>query len=86
VAYFPSKDLIVSGGNSNLVKIWDYKVGTLKKQFAGHTNAILVVAPQLGTDVIASVSKDTTIKVWNYNSGKLQSSIGLPSQFATSIS
>jgi len=56
---------IASGGNDNLVRVWDAKTGTGLRTLGGHTKRVWSVAFHPTNNNIVSGSKDGTIKIWD---------------------
>lgn len=70
VTYSPDNLLIASGGNDNLVKIWDTS-GLLKHTLTGHTNDICSVKFSADNSKLFSASHDKRINVWDVATGAL---------------
>ncbi|MEK6644274.1 MAG: SRPBCC domain-containing protein [Planctomycetota bacterium] len=71
VAISPDGTLIASGGNDNLVKLWDAATGKEVATLQGHTAPIFTVTFSPDGDLIASSSQDKTVRVWVTKSGEL---------------
>ncbi len=69
VAFVPNQSQFVSGGDDNILRLWDVQ-GNLIRSFSGHKGRIrsLAVSPQ--GDILASASNDRTIKLWHLETGK----------------
>ncbi len=70
VAYSPDGNVLISGGNDNLVKIWS-NTGSLLFSCTGHLGAITNVKVSPDNKYAISSSKDDKIKVWDIASGAL---------------
>ena len=68
--------MLLSGGNDNLVKLWNSTSGELIRTFTGHTGHVGSVCFNLDESQIFSGSyEDGTVKIWDKNSGQLIKSI-----------
>jgi WD40 repeat protein len=61
---------IATGGNDNLVKLWD-SAGNYIRSFIGHTGAVLSVQFSKDGTKIISASADNSIKLWDVATGTL---------------
>lgn len=61
---------IVTGGNDNLVKLWD-SAGNYIRSFNGHSGAVLSVQFSKDGTKIISASADNSIKLWDVATGAL---------------
>jgi WD40 repeat protein len=64
VSISPNGQLIASGDESNIVKLWDVK-GNLITTFKGHSDRVLRVSFSPDSKTLASGGYDGTIKLWN---------------------
>jgi cell division cycle protein 20 (cofactor of APC complex) len=79
--------MLASGGNDNLVNVWDAKSTTVKFTKANHTAAVKAVSwCPWQSNVLATGggSHDRTIRFWNTNNGALLNEVDTASQ-VTSI-
>ncbi|MES2518900.1 MAG: WD40 repeat domain-containing protein [Bacteroidota bacterium] len=69
--FSPDNKLIVSGGASREVALWDVSTGSLVKSLKGHTDDIVCVRFDPNGRYIASGSVDKTIIIWDVLSGQI---------------
>ena len=64
--------MVATGGNDNLVKVWDVKSGELKITLEGHSAGVtgVVFSPDDGRLVTGSL--DATAKLWDVSEGQLE--------------
>lgn len=84
VSYSPNGNRIVTGGNDNLVKIWD-NTGALLFTCSGHMHDITQVKVSSDNLYVVSASKDKTIKVWDINTGALLRTINAHTNWVNGI-
>ena len=67
LAFSPSGDALISGGEDKLIKLWNMetKEDSKVKVFQGHTKPVWSVAFHPSGSYIASGSDDKTLKLWN---------------------
>ncbi|EAK89287.1 Rrp9p/U3-55K-family snoRNP-associated protein with several WD40 repeats, partial [Cryptosporidium parvum Iowa II] len=70
ICYHKETNLICSGGEDKVIRIWDHRVQKCIEKFHGHTNTItgIVSEPNSDIDQIISVSFDKSLKVWSLKS------------------
>ncbi|KAH8584990.1 Rrp9p U3-55K-family snoRNP-associated with several WD40 repeats [Cryptosporidium sp. chipmunk genotype I] len=70
ICYHKETNLICSGGEDKVIRIWDHRVKKCVEKFHGHTNTItgIVSEPNSEIDQIISVSFDKSLKVWSLKS------------------
>jgi len=56
---------LATGGNDNLIKIWDPRTHACVHSFKGHRDSVTSLVFRKGTQQLFSGSADRTIKVWN---------------------
>lgn len=71
VAVSPDGKWVASGGDDNLVKVWDPQTGTCLKTLEGHVDKVRGVAITPDGACIVSGSNDHNICVWDVRSGTL---------------
>jgi WD40 repeat protein len=72
IAYAPDGKTLASGGDDQVVRLWDAATGREVRQFRGHTYPILAVAfaPNGKTIASASAIHDNTIRLWDVATGR----------------
>jgi hypothetical protein len=70
LAYSPEGNYIAAGYNTNEIRIWNAKTGSLFKTLSGHTGIVWSVAFSPDGKTLVSGSADKTIKCWDVESGK----------------
>jgi len=76
--------VLLSGGNDNLVQLWNESSGALIRTFTGHTGHVGSVCFNPDESQIYSGSyEDGTVKIWDKNSGQLIKSISESSGIAS---
>ncbi|KAF2682867.1 WD40 repeat-like protein [Lentithecium fluviatile CBS 122367] len=57
------QDMLVTGNEDGIVRIWDARTGTLQRTFSGYSESICKVLTT-GPDTVISSSRDLTVIVW----------------------
>jgi sterol desaturase/sphingolipid hydroxylase (fatty acid hydroxylase superfamily) len=85
VAFSGDGQVIVSGSEDGLVKVWD--ADTLKEKFVlkGHTRPVRSVAISADGEWIVSGSYDQTVKVWNARTGQEKGTLSGHRGFVLSV-
>ena len=67
VAFSPDGRWVASGGEDNMVRLWDATTGELVHPFRGHSSIVSRVAFSFSPEGkrLASASYDKTLKVWD---------------------
>lgn len=71
IAFSPDGSLLASGGEDNIIKLWDVTLGIEILTFYGHVSPVRVVTFSPDGTVLASASNDGSIKLWSTTSGKI---------------
>jgi WD40 repeat protein/serine/threonine protein kinase len=71
MAFSPDGKRLATGGEKNLIKIWDVQTGNVLQRLPGHRGDVYAVAFSRDGRWIASGSEDSTVKVWDGRSGEL---------------
>jgi WD40 repeat protein len=64
LAWSPDGKRIASGGDDNIVRVWDATTSQTLLQYRGHTDAVFKVVWSPDGTMIASASADGTVQVW----------------------
>ncbi|KYC40002.1 hypothetical protein WA1_29020 [Scytonema hofmannii PCC 7110] len=75
VTFSPDGKFLVSGGEDNVVKLWNVADAKLMRTFTGHTERITRVKFSPDGKIIASASGDKSINLWKLD-GKLWQTLG----------
>ncbi|KAF3886951.1 MULTISPECIES: nSTAND1 domain-containing NTPase [Nostocales] len=75
VSFSPDGKFLVSGGEDNIVKLWNVADGQLMRTFSGHTDRVTRVKFSPDGKTIASASGDRTINLWKLD-GQLWQTLG----------
>ncbi len=68
LAFSADSTLIVTGGSSGNLNIWDFKSRMPVKKLTGHTDDVYAVCFSPDGKLISSAGKDKTIRIWDINS------------------
>jgi WD40 repeat protein len=76
VAFLPGSELVATGHDDGLVRLWDIGDGQLLREFRGyyHTVSALAISPD-GKRIVCA-SEDKLILVWNTENGEIDGLIG----------
>ncbi len=85
VAFSPDGKILASGGEDNLIKIWDVASGTESQTLSGHSNIVNKVAFSPNSSILASSSYDKTVKVWDVSHGRIIQNLTGHTGWASSV-
>ena len=68
---FVGSDLIATGGDDNLIILWNRSTGAVVRRLSGHKSKIMALAASPDGKLIASASWDWRIGLWDTSTGKL---------------
>jgi WD40 repeat protein len=75
VAISGNGKMLVGGGASNAIKIWDLKTKTLQATLTGNQSIVTSVAISKDRKMIVSGNSDRTINIWNLETKTLQATL-----------
>jgi len=70
VAVSPNGQIIATGGNDDVIRLWDFRTGKSLNILAGHESHVNGIAFSKDGTRIASASSDRTVRLWDTNTGK----------------
>lgn len=81
------KSIVFVGGESGLIRSYDYRKGHVVKTFAGHKRAVTAIAAGGGTEekYFVSASKDKSVRVWRTDTPEAVATLRGHSQTVTSV-
>src|SRR5436309_518441 len=65
VAFSADGALLASGGDDEVIRLWDVKTGKLIRKLKGHDDGILGLAFSPDGKLLASASSDDTVRLWD---------------------
>ena len=71
LALNPAQNLLVTGSEDCLVKIWSFTTGWLVSSCRGHTESINDLSVSIDGSVCASASDDRSIRLWSLKAGSI---------------
>lgn len=80
-SFGPGIPFFVSGGQDNLIKIWETDSFKLVRRLVGHS-ATVSTFEILSNGLLASGSHDGTIMIWNVNSAEILRSFGFENKIS----
>ena len=69
MAFSPDTQLLASGSNDHIVKVWHLATGKCVQTLEGHDACVWSVAFHPIDQILATASEDNTIKLWNLQTG-----------------
>jgi WD40 repeat protein len=77
--------LLATGGEDNVIKLWDATTGLLIRDIEGHTDFVRHIAFSPNNTRMASAGNDRSVKVWDVANGKLIHNMQFHSDLVTSV-
>jgi WD40 repeat protein len=85
LAFSPDGERLATGGEKNLIKVWDVRTGKVLQTLPGHRGDVYTVAFSHDGRWIASGSEDSTVKIWDGRNGELIRTFRGHSSIVTSV-
>lgn len=85
VAISPNKQILVSGGLDDKIKIWNLQTGELLHALTGHSKGVNCLAISPDNNILVSCSDDDNIKIWSLTNGNLLHTISEHSRDVNSV-
>jgi WD40 repeat protein len=67
LAFSPQGNILASGGDDKIIKLWDLNTQKVLASLSGHAQAVKSLACSPDGQILATASDDHTIKLWNLN-------------------
>jgi len=71
VIYSPDGKLLASGGEDQMIRLWDVETGTCLYMLQGHTSWVRSLAFNPDGSLLASGADDQTIRLWEVERGEV---------------
>ncbi|MBD2483421.1 TIR domain-containing protein [Planktothrix sp. FACHB-1365] len=85
VSFSPDGEILATGGDDNIVKLWNQD-GSFVQELSGHQDAVMSVNFSPDGDIIATASLDKTVRLWQKKQGKLwEETVGSRLQYSTAV-
>jgi serine/threonine protein kinase len=65
LAFNPAGNILASGSDDKIIRLWDLNTKKVLSSLSGHTQAVKSVAFSPNGKILATASDDQTIKLWN---------------------
>lgn len=86
VTWSPDGRFIASGGNDNIVQVWNATTGDQCIAYKGHSDIVWAISWSPDGTSIASASNDHTVRIWNALTGQTIHVLRAPSSIAYALS
>ena len=70
------QQFLVSGGDDQAVKVWQFSTGECLRTLTGHTGGVESVCVTADQQFLVSGSRDQAVKVWQFSTGRLVRHLG----------
>lgn len=74
-AFSADRQLLVTGSEDAVARIWDIATGELREELTGHAEPVNGVTFSPDSKLVASGSDDTTVRVWDSATGELRATL-----------
>jgi WD40 repeat protein len=81
LAFSPDGAVLLSAGDSRIIRAWDTASGAFIREFAGHKGAILDLEFASDGGAFVSASADNTARVWDFETGETRHQVTVPGAF-----
>eukprot|EP01116_Phalansterium_solitarium_P025463 TRINITY_DN9757_c0_g1_i1.p1 TRINITY_DN9757_c0_g1~~TRINITY_DN9757_c0_g1_i1.p1 ORF type:complete len:561 (-),score=192.15 TRINITY_DN9757_c0_g1_i1:228-1910(-) len=75
IAYSARGSMLASGGNDNVIRVWETRSCTLKATLNGSTQSVMCVAFSHDDENIVGASNDNAARLWNLSSGRIKTAL-----------
>jgi WD40 repeat protein len=76
VAFLPDSDLVATGHDDGIVRLWDGADGQLLREFRGYFRSVSALAFSPDGKRIVSAGEDKLMLIWNMASGEIEGLLG----------
>ncbi|MEM7588281.1 MAG: pentapeptide repeat-containing protein, partial [Acidobacteriota bacterium] len=85
VAWAASGDLLATGHDDGIVRVWDLEAGQEIRRLVGHESFVLSVAFSPDGETLASGSNDQTVRLWDVSGGEERLALSGHESFVWSV-
>ena len=82
----PDGQFIASGGEDQMIRIWDARTGESVRSLKGHQGEIASLSWDSQNRFLASGSTDQTIRIWDVHTGKIVSVLSTTAEIVRAVS